>query len=168
MDDLKKKVSKTKEITAVPAKTGQEPMVVVYQDPRKRKKNKKPLPAIKAVIPKKESLTRPEFNINKAKHEVRRLAISAIRGKANKEEARIALAVSLGALPPKKKHLNYKELREQKKKEEEVIAKQKEREQVFIKRVSTMAKKKDHKNKNKVINFDAKFGKVSGKTARMK
>jgi len=78
------------------------------------------------------------------------------------------LAVSLGALPPKKKHLNYKELREQKKKEEEVIAKQKEREQVFIKRVSTMAKKKDHKNKNKVINFDAKFGKVSGKTARMK
>lgn len=164
---MKKKVTETERPSTTPVtNSGKEPLVVVYEDPRKRKKAKKPLPAVKAVKPVKESLCGPEFNINKAKHEVRRLTISAIKGKASKEEAKAALAISLGALPAKKKPVNYKVLQQMKKKEAEEIAKQKEREQVFIKRVSTMTKKKDHKNKNKVINFDGKFGKLSGKNAK--
>ena len=155
---------------ATEKKSGKEPLVVVYEDPRKRKKAKKPLPAVKAEKPVKQSLCGPEFNINKAKKEVQRLGITAIKGKASKEEAKIAYAVSLGALPPKNKPVNYKEFQQQRKKDEAVIAKHKEEERVFIKRVSTMAKKKDHKNKNKnkVINFDSKFGKMSGKFAKKK
>merc|ERR1712071_464180 len=144
LDELKKKVSVAdKTSVATEKKSGKEPLVVVYEDPRKRKK---------------------------AKKEVQRLGITAIKGKASKEEAKIAYAVSLGALPPKNKPVNYKEFQQQRKKDEAVIAKHKEEERVFIKRVSTMAKKKDHKNKNKnkVINFDSKFGKMSGKFAKKK
>merc|ERR1712071_251292 len=129
LDELKKKVSVAdKTSVATEKKSGKEPLVVVYEDPRKRKKAKKPLPAVKAEKPVKQSLCGPEFNINKAKKEVQRLGITAIKGKASKEEAKIAYAVSLGALPPKNKPVNYKEFQQQRKKDEAVIAKHKEEE----------------------------------------
>lgn len=142
-------------------------MVVMYNDPSKRKKAKKNLSAEKPVKDSPDvRQSAPEFNIQKAKHEVRRLAISAIKGKTSRAEAQAALAVSLGALPAKKKPVNYKVLKQMKKKESELVQKMKDREQIFYKRVSGMAKKKDVKNKNKVIKFDANFGKVGSKTKR--
>merc|ERR1712071_618200 len=68
LDELKKKVSVAdKTSVATEKKSGKEPLVVGYEDPRKRKKAKKPLPAVKAEKPVKQSLCGPEFNINKAK-----------------------------------------------------------------------------------------------------
>ena len=60
---------------------------------------------------KKEKVPqRPVFDIHQAKHEVRKLAISTMR-KAGKQEARAALAISLGAIAPKAKAVHYKEVR---------------------------------------------------------
>jgi len=173
LDQLKKNLPAASGSSKVKPPTNKpEPLVVVYQDPRKRKKAKKPLPAIKAPKPVKQSLVGPEFNIHKAKHEMRRLVISGTRGKMSKQEAQAALAISLGALPHKQKPVNYKVLQQMKKKEAEEIATQKEQEQVFVKRANTMAKKKDgknkSKNKNKVINFDTNLGKISNKNSKKK
>lgn len=171
MDELKKKeTSEAASKTALDSnKDNKGPVVVVYNDPSKRKKLrdlKKQEVELRKPIPKKSNKgpeeERPEFNIIKAKHEVKRLTIKALK-KTSKEEAQAELAISLGAIPPKRKGVNYKVLKETKKKEQEEIKKLKEAEHVFASRVKTMTKKKQRKkNKNKVTNFDAGFGKVSG------
>lgn len=145
------------------------PLVVVYSDPSKRKKERdlkkqqeqqqlKPKSGKKALPPKDEQ---PEFNIIKAKHEVKQLTIKSLK-KASKQEAQAALAISLGALPPKRKAVNYKELKETKKKELEQVKKLKEAEHIFAGRVGTMTKRKQpKKDRNKVAKFDADFGKLA-------
>lgn len=50
-----------------------------------------------------------EFNLKKAKHEVFNFGVSGLESK-DKEAAKIALAIRLGAKPPKNEHKNYKEL----------------------------------------------------------
>lgn len=146
------------------------PQVVVYSDPSKRKRErdlkkqqeqqlKKPVKSsAKSDNQRQEA---PEFDLIKAKHEVKRLTIQSLK-KASKAEAQAALAVSLGALPPKAKAVNYKELKETRKAEQERLKKLKEEENIFASRVQSMTKKKKpKKNKNKVANFDAGFGKFS-------
>jgi hypothetical protein len=151
--------SEKKPPVATTAKKGNDPVVVVYNDPSKRKKNKEGKVKAGKVV-KANNVSRPEFNINTAKHEVRKLAISSL-GKTSKAEAQAQLAISLGAIPPKKKPVNYKVLKEMKKKEKAEIEEQKQSEVVFAARISQMAKKKPPKNKNKVANFDADFGKAT-------
>jgi Domain of unknown function (DUF4602) len=151
--------SEKKQPAATKAKKGNDAVVVVYNDPSKRKKIKQGKEKAGKVV-KTKDVSRPEFNINTAKHEVRKLAISSL-GKTSKAEAQAQLAISLGAIPPKKKPVNYKVLKEMKKKEKAEIEEQKQNEVVFAARISQMAKKKPSKNKNKVANFDAGFGKAT-------
>ena len=156
----------SKKSEAIPTKTvGKSPVVVVYNDPSKRKKPKKNQSL--NLVGKVADLPRPEFNIYKAKYEVKKLAISALK-KTSKAEAQAQLAISLGAIPPKQKAINYKELKALQLKQKAQLNHQKETEEVFAARVSQMNKRRPPKNKNKVANFDANFGKRGGKTGKQK
>ena len=173
LDELKKRkaTEEAEKAAKKPREDQHGPQVVVYSDPSKRKKERdlkkqqleeqKSAAASKARNKKTHEEDAPEFNIIKAKHEVKRLTIQSLK-KTSKAEAQVALAVSLGALPPKAKPVNYKELKASRKAEQERIQKLKQEEHVFVSRVKTMTKKKDpKKNKNKVAKFDAGFGKFS-------
>lgn len=150
-----------------PSATKLEPLVVVYQDPRKRKKLRNSQPTINNLSSNIEIEAAPcrteEFNLIKAKHDVKKFMIKSLK-KTNKEQAKIALAVSLGALPPKPKSTNYKVLKQCKKKDIRKQKKLKETEHIFASKVNSMSKKKAPKrDKNKVVNFDASFGKYGPK-----
>ena len=139
------------------------PLVVVYEDPSKRKKVKKPAPVPNKkpkLLDDQEVDQPPEFDLIKAKHDIKKLTISALRT-TSKEEAQAQLAISLGALPPKAKCINYKELKANKQKEKQNLAKCKASEEVFIQRVSGMNQRvqSTKRDKNKVAGFDSSFGK---------
>jgi hypothetical protein len=59
-----------------------------------------------------------EFNIKKAKHEVIKYGMSGFDPQ-KKEEAKMQLAIKLGAKPPKNKYKNYKILKEERAKHKE-------------------------------------------------
>ena len=138
------------------------PLVVVYEDPSKRKKVKTQVPDVpnkKTKVSEKEVDQPPEFDLIQAKHDIKKLTISALKT-TNKEEAQAQLAISLGALPPRAKCINYKELKANQQKEKQNLAKRVASEEVFIQRVSGMNKRvKSTKDKNKVAGFDSSFGK---------
>ncbi|XP_057378305.1 uncharacterized protein C1orf131-like [Daphnia carinata] len=161
LKDLKKKISSTESSTQPNPPTGNpEPLIVVYNDPRKRKKLKtKPMPS-NTKNEQGDHLPEPEeFNLIKAKHDVKKFTIKALK-KSSKNQAQIALAVSLGALPPKPMATNYKVLQHSKKKEAARQKRLKDNEHIFATKLQLTNKKKGAKrNKNKVVNFDAKFGK---------
>lgn len=132
----------------------------MYNDPRKRKKikSKPTLPQATNELGDRLPETE-EFNLIKAKHDVKKFTIKALK-KSSKNQAQIALAVSLGALPPKPMPTNYKVLQHSKKKEAARQKKLKDREHIFATKLQLTNKKKGPKrDKNKVVNFDAKFGK---------
>lgn len=169
LEEMKKKLAtKQEELKqSKPSPLKPEPLVVVYQDPRKRRKLKNTPAFTNDMSSKIETEAIPfraeEFNLIKAKHDVKKFTIKALK-KSNKRQARIALAVSLGALPPKTQSTNYKVLKQCKKKEIAKEKKLKESEHVFIKKVNSLSKKKVPKrDRNKVVNFDASFGKYGPK-----
>lgn len=142
------------------------PLVVVYNDPSKRKKLRK-IQASKIPSSKKETESVPseagEFNLIKAKHDVRQFTIKSMK-KINKRQAQIEVAVSLGAKAPKVKAINLKVLKNCQKNQIAKQKKLKESEHVFVNKIQLTKKKKmPIKNKNKVVNFDAKFGKFGSK-----
>lgn len=57
------------------------------------------------------------IDLRKAQKDVINLGLSGITDKGKKDQAEIALAVKLGAKPPKKPNLNYKEILEKKREE---------------------------------------------------
>ncbi|CAL1265333.1 unnamed protein product [Larinioides sclopetarius] len=59
-----------------------------------------------------------EFNIKRARYEVMRFGLSGFDKEKQKRD-KISMAIRLGAKPPKKEYVNYKQLMEQKKKEKE-------------------------------------------------
>lgn len=61
-----------------------------------------------------DGTTKNTFDIKRAKHEVLQFGTSGLESK-DKEVAKIALAVKLGAKPPKNKYKNYKDLLAEKK-----------------------------------------------------
>lgn len=141
---------------------------MVYNDPRKRKKKPKLEPNESSGSKTNDDLSfePEEFNLIQAKHEVKKFTIKALK-KTNKEQAQIALAVSLGAKPPKANRTNYKILKHTSKKEKTKLEKLKKTEHVFVNK--TPMKKKDTKrkrDKNKVVNFDSKFGKYDPKVKK--
>lgn len=78
-----------------------EPLIVVYNDPSKRKKLKKSQATQNSSFQVEDNFPEPEeFNLIKTKHEVKKFTIKALK-KTSKNQAQIALAVSLGAKPPK-------------------------------------------------------------------
>ena len=157
---LEKKEAQTLQKKVAEVKTG--PLVVVYEDPSKRKKAKKPVPVSNKKSKsssEKEVDQPPEFDLIQAKHDIKKLAISALK-KTSKEEAQAQLAISLGAMPRKAKCINYKELKAKQQKDKAEMARRVASEEVFIQRVSGMNKRvKSTKDKNKVAGFDSSFGK---------
>ncbi|KAK4012962.1 uncharacterized protein C1orf131 homolog [Daphnia magna] len=161
LKDLKNKLAATQSSTLPDPPVGNpEPLIVVYNDPRKRKKLKtKPMPS-NSTNELGDNLPEPEeFNLIKAKHDVKKFTIKALK-KSSKNQAQIALAVSLGALPPKPMATNYKLLQHSKKKEAARQKRLKDNEHIFATKLRLTNKKKGpRRDKNKVVNFDARFGK---------
>ncbi|XP_045510063.1 uncharacterized protein C1orf131 [Colias croceus] len=102
-----------------------------------------------------------ELDLKKIRHEVVKFGMSGF-DPTKKEEAKIALAVSLGAKPPKKAYLNYKELMSKRKQE-----KQKEKEEKELMKsksvMQTTGQKKKKGSKNDVGHFLSNYGKVQKK-----
>ena len=141
-----------------------EPLVVVYNDPSKRKKLKKGLATQNSTVQTEDNFPKPEeFNLIKTKHDVKKFTIKALK-KTSKNQAQIALAVSLGAKPPKAIPTNYKLLQHCKKKEATRQKRLKAAEHIFATKLQLTNKKKGPKrDRNKVVNFDAGFGKYGPK-----
>jgi hypothetical protein len=64
---------------------------------------------------KKKTVEDSSFNMTRARNEVINFGMSGF-DTADKKSAQIALAIKLGAKPPKNKHRNYKEILEEKRK----------------------------------------------------
>lgn len=65
----------------------------------------------------------PEFDLKRAKHEILNFGISGFDSK-DKHAAKLALAIKLGAKPPKNAYTNYKDLLVEKKKQQAADAEQ--------------------------------------------
>ncbi|RVE50205.1 hypothetical protein evm_005040 [Chilo suppressalis] len=101
-----------------------------------------------------------DLDLKKIRHEVYKFGMSGF-DPTKKQEAKIALAVSLGAKPPKREYVNYKELMQKRK-----LEKQKEKDdQVAInnKNILQMGVKKKKKTQNDVGHFLSGYGKVQKK-----
>ncbi|CAH2068270.1 unnamed protein product, partial [Iphiclides podalirius] len=77
-----------------------------------------------------------------------------------KEEAKIALAVSLGAKPPKREYINYKELMQKRKQEK---LKQIEEKKRMISKTLPQSSKNKKKTNNDVGHFLDSYGKMQKK-----
>uniref|UniRef100_A0A023FNR5 Uncharacterized protein n=1 Tax=Amblyomma cajennense TaxID=34607 RepID=A0A023FNR5_AMBCJ len=81
--------------------------VVLFQDPAKRKTKKRL--SEERDIPNDVQQSANEIDFKKARYDVLKFGIKGLE-KPKQEAANIALAVQLGAKPPKNKYVNYKEL----------------------------------------------------------
>ncbi|CAF4686405.1 unnamed protein product, partial [Rotaria sp. Silwood2] len=82
---------------------------IVFQDPKKKKKKLNKSDTSSSISQQKENV---EFDLEKARFDVHKFGIKGFE-KSKYEDARVTLAVSLGAKPPKRKFINYRELIEQ-------------------------------------------------------
>ncbi|UJR22167.1 hypothetical protein I4U23_025231 [Adineta vaga] len=82
---------------------------IVFQD---RAKRKKPIKKTETQISTSQQEDNVEFDLEKARFDVHKFGIKGFE-KSKYEDARVALAVSLGAKPPKRKFINYRELLEE-------------------------------------------------------
>ncbi|CAB3221680.1 unnamed protein product [Arctia plantaginis] len=101
-----------------------------------------------------------DLDLKKIRHEVLKFGMSGF-DPTKKQEAKIALAVSLGAKPPKKEYLNYKDLM-QKRKEEKLKA-QEEKQLMMSKSILHTGGKKKKKTNNDVGHLLSSYGKVQKK-----
>ncbi|EEC11973.1 hypothetical protein ISCGN_015223 [Ixodes scapularis] len=97
--------------------------VIVFNDPTKRKVRK--VPRFGSQDEDSESPQPVELNFRKAKFDVIKFGIKGLE-KPKQVEAKIALAVQLGAKPPKNKYVNYKQLIQERKQQKDIIKEQKE------------------------------------------
>lgn len=81
-------------------------------------KKKKKAPKSKETTTTLNKTEDPEggFDIRRARHEVMRFGISGFDAKA-KEDAKVTMAIKLGAKPPKREYKNYKDLQQERKKQ---------------------------------------------------
>ncbi|KAH9629551.1 hypothetical protein HF086_014562 [Spodoptera exigua] len=98
-----------------------------------------------------------DLDLKKIRHEVVKFGMSGF-DPTKKEEARIALAVSLGAKPPKKEYINYKELMEKRKQEK--IKEIEDKQQMRSKSILQTGGKKKKKTNNDVGHLLSSYGKV--------
>ncbi|CAH0722240.1 unnamed protein product, partial [Brenthis ino] len=98
-----------------------------------------------------------DLDIKKIRHEIVKFGMSGFDPN-KKEEAKIALAVSLGAKPPKREYINYKELM-QKRKQEKLKQTEEKKSMIAKSNLSTGIKKKKQK-KNDVGHLLSNYGKV--------
>lgn len=96
------------------------PEVVVFAEPGKKRKKDNVQSESKELTYKNDNddEDKPEFDLKRARFEVRKFGIKGFHGD-QKKEAMTALLVKLGAKPPKNKYHNYKEYQDIRKKEME-------------------------------------------------
>ncbi|CAF3843435.1 unnamed protein product, partial [Rotaria sordida] len=82
---------------------------IAFRDPSKKKKILNKSNTSSPVSQQNENV---EFDLEKARFDVHKFGIKGFE-KSKYEDARVALAVGLGAKPPKRKFINYRELIEQ-------------------------------------------------------
>ncbi|CAF0974256.1 unnamed protein product [Rotaria sordida] len=82
---------------------------IAFRDPSKKKKILNKSNTSSPVSQQNENV---EFDLEKARFDVHKFGIKGFE-KSKYEDARVALAVNLGARPPKRKFINYRELIEQ-------------------------------------------------------
>ncbi|KAK6195277.1 hypothetical protein SNE40_000742 [Patella caerulea] len=134
----------------------EEKEVYVFRDPRKTKK-KKPVKEIEEVVEQPSTSANPIFDMDSAKFEVRKLGITGFE-ETKQEQSMVDLLVSLGAKPPKKKYVNYKEFQKQRKDE---IIKDKEKREMDRKlgfRVNKGSHKKEKRDVNDISIRDGQVG----------
>ncbi len=163
-----------------------QPEVVVYSDPKKRNKtsnsgnnaNSK----IKAKRPERSGDTNDEVTMKQARFDVFKFGIKAL-DREGQHEARVALAIRLGAKPEKNKCIPYAELKEQRKTRKEETKRQREMDRVTgnlkvsarpmsvqSKKSSKQAKglpQKDKKKSKQNEKIPLKLGKFDGGTLRL-
>ncbi|XP_045761319.1 uncharacterized protein C1orf131 [Maniola jurtina] len=110
----------------------------------------------KQTVPQKKDL-----DLKQIRHEIVKFGMSGFNT-TKKEQAKIALAVSLGAKPPKREYVNYKELMQRQKQEKE---KKEAEKKLMLSRsiLSTGAKKKKKSANNDVGYLLSSYGKVQKK-----
>ncbi|CAF5032100.1 unnamed protein product, partial [Rotaria magnacalcarata] len=112
-DEIKSKTARRKERKRsqkqVEEKKKSSVETIVFQDRRKKKKIGTKPDSSPLKIQQEENV---EFDLEKARFDVHKFGIKGFE-KSKYEDARVALAVSLGAKPPKRKFINYRELLEQ-------------------------------------------------------
>ncbi|KOB70701.1 Uncharacterized protein OBRU01_14943 [Operophtera brumata] len=91
--------------------------------------------------------SKKDLELKKIRHEVVKFGMSGFDAN-KKQEAKIALAVSLGAKPPRKPYINYKELMQKRK--EEKIQDTADRQQMISKSIMH----KTGQKKKKTVNND--------------
>ena len=96
-------------------------MAVSYEAPKKKQKPEIPTSKNESIPPKYEDnknkidpKRKQELEMKKARFEVMKFGMSGFK-KNKAREAKIALAISLGAKPPKNKRRNYKKILAEKK-----------------------------------------------------
>ncbi|XP_026764477.2 uncharacterized protein C1orf131 [Galleria mellonella] len=103
--------------------------------------------------------SKKDLDLKKIRHEVVKFGMSGFDS-TKKEEAKIALAVSLGAKPPKQKYINYKELMEKRKQEKQQA---KDEKQLMVSKTLLKTSGKKKKANNDVGHFLSGYGKVQKK-----
>ncbi|XP_048006073.1 uncharacterized protein C1orf131 [Leguminivora glycinivorella] len=116
-------------------------------------------------LSQKELNQKKDLDLKKIRHEVVKFGMSGF-DPSKKEEARIALAVSLGAKPPKKEYLNYKELMQKRKQEKQ--KEQEEKQMMRSKSILQSGGKKKKKTGNDVGHLLDTYGKVQKKDLKKK
>ncbi|CAH2100329.1 unnamed protein product [Euphydryas editha] len=102
-----------------------------------------------------------DLDLKKIRHEIVKFGMSGFDA-TKKEEAKIALAVSLGAKPPKREYINYKELMQKRKKEKQKL--NEEKKMMISKSIlNTGIKKKKKGVNNDVGHLLSSYGKVQKK-----
>ncbi|OWR42676.1 hypothetical protein KGM_208808 [Danaus plexippus plexippus] len=109
--------------------------------------------------------SKKDVDLKKIRHEIVRFGMSGFSG-TKKEEAKIALAISLGAKPPKREYINYKELMEKRKQEKQKL--QNEKQLMMSKTVLHTVKKKKKGVNNDVGHLLSSYGKVQKKDLKQK
>lgn len=82
---------------------------VTFVDPSAGMKNMKSAKKEETKV-QKHTLQEVEEEMKKTRHEIMKFALNAAKCPGEREDAETKLAVRLGALPPKRKCVNYKEL----------------------------------------------------------
>ncbi|XP_041465955.1 uncharacterized protein C1orf131-like [Lytechinus variegatus] len=124
------------------------PEVVVFNDPTKRKKEN--MSKVQASAgPKGREQSEGEVDLDQARHEVWKFGISGLSFE-DKEKHEAAKAVQLGAKPPKRAFVNYKELMETKRQKK---IEEKQQREIDRQMGLKTSKKKDEKIQLQNIGF---------------
>lgn len=126
--------------------------VIVFDSNSKKREGKQMKQNLETTEPK------PLIDLEKARHDVYRFGITGF-DKEKAESAKEDLAIKLGAKPPKRKYMNYKELIEETKKRKLEELEEKKRNQKMGTIPKRNSKKLRKKNKKSIKNLNCQIGK---------